>query len=391
MKWRKRKIMLGLLILLLSLFLDLLFGALQVRAEEEEGSLNVEELDFAGVDDIVSESGAQAVFQEQTQNRTVGELLKAVVSGKISASWKDWMVAFGNSLWGNMKNYGSLMLQVIGLAMIGQCFSSLSNHFGETSAGEVGFLCLYGVMTLVLMESFQLVCEETRHTVERVQKLSLYMMPAMAAVAVAAGFPVSSIFQGEALTGGFSLILTVIQKVFLAGVLWLTVLDVVNCIGKREVLGQMVSLGRSILDKGVKAISVLYLTLMGIVGAVTPAADRLVYKVSGTLVSSVPVVGTALSGAMDTVMAGSLLVKNGIGAVGCIVLLVICLIPVAKLIAFWLSYRLMAAFLAPVSDERVVRLLSALGRSTAMLLCMLVISMMIFTGVVGIMIVTLKQ
>ena len=252
-------------------------------------------------------------------------------------------------------------------------------------------MCVYGILALVLMESFQLVCLETQQTVERVKRLSLYMMPAMAAIAVAAGFPVSSIFQGEALTGGFSLILTVIQKIFLAGVLWITVLDVVNCIGKREVLRQMISLCRSILDKGVKAISMLYLLLMGLVGTVTPSADRLIYKVSGSLISSVPIVGSALSGAVETVMTGSLLVKNGIGVVGCIVLLVICLVPVAKLTAFWLIYRMMAAFLAPIAEERVIRLLTALGKSTAMLLSILVISMVIFTGASGIMIVTLKQ
>lgn len=389
MKRIKGKIVLGLTIMLLLLIWNLAFDPLLVWAEE--GGLSIEELDFEGVDDIVTESGAEKLFQDQTQSQTVGELLAAVVSGEAAASWGDWAAAFGTSLWGSLQGYGSLMLQVMGLAMMSQCFSSLSNHFGENSAGEVGFLCVYGVMTLILMKSFQLVCQETQQTVEAVQKLSLYMMPAMAAVAVAAGFPVSSVFQGEALTGGFSLILTLIQNIFLTGVLWITVLDVVNCIGKREMLSQMVSLGRTVLDKGIKVVSVLYLMLMGIVGAVAPAADRLLYKVSGTLLSSVPVVGSALSGAMETVMAGSLMVKNGIGAVGCIVLLVICLIPIAKLTAFWLAYRLMAAFLAPLADERVIRLLSALGRGTALMLCMLVISMVIFTGVVGIMIVTLKQ
>ena len=390
MKRRKEKVVLRLLILFLILLLNLLLGARPVKAAEED-SLHIDELDFDEVDRIVTESGAQTMLEEQTQSRTVGELLEAVVSGSTSASWQDWVAAFGNSLWGNMKSYVGLMLKVIGLVMISRCFSSLSDHFGDTNAAEVGFLCVYGILALVLMESFQLVCLEAQQTVERVKRLSLYMMPAMAAIAVAAGFPVSSIFQGEALTGGFSLILTVIQKIFLAGVLWITVLDVVNCIGKREVLRQMISLCRSILDKGVKAISILYLLLMGLVGTVTPSADRLIYKVSGSLISSVPIVGSALSGAVETVMTGSLLVKNGIGVVGCIVLLVICLVPVAKLTAFWLIYRMMAAFLAPIAEERVIRLLTALGKSTAMLLSILVISMVIFTGASGIMIVTLKQ
>ncbi len=383
----KKQIILGIAILMAILLLC----PLKVTADGEDNGLDLSELDFGGIDDMLKETGADETLQNQTESKTVGQLLDGVISGEVKASWQDWFAAFGTSLWGNLKAYMELMVQVVGLALISQFFNSLTVHFGEGSAGEIGFLCVYGVMVVVLVESFQIAYEETKQTVEQVRNLSLYMMPAMAAVAVAGGFPISSIIQGEALSGGFSLILTVIKNVFIVGVLWITVLEVVNFISKRAVLSHLTSLGRIILEKGIKAISALYLAMMGIMGAVTPAADRMVYKVSNTLISSVPVVGSAMSGAMESVMAGSVLVKNGIGAVGCILLLCICLLPVAKLTAFWLMYRLMAAFLSPVADERVVQLLSALGRSTAMLLGILVSSMVIFTGAVGILIVTLRQ
>ena len=128
MKRRKEKVVLRLLILFLILLLNLLLGARPVKAAEED-SLHIDELDFDEVDRIVTESGAQTMLEEQTQSRTVGELLEAVVSGSTSASWQDWVAAFGNSLWGNMKSYVGLMLKVIGLVMISRCFSSLSDHF----------------------------------------------------------------------------------------------------------------------------------------------------------------------------------------------------------------------------------------------------------------------
>ncbi len=383
----KKQITLGIVILIAILLLC----PLKVRADTEKNGLDPSTLDFGEIDDMLVETGANETLRSQTESKTVGQLLEEVISGDVKASWQDWIKAFGNSLWGNLQAYVGLMVQVVGLALVSQFFNSLTIHFGEGSAGDIGFLCVYGVMVLVLVESFQIAYEETKQTVEHVRNLSLYMMPAMAAVAVAGGFPISSIVQGEALSGGFSLILTVIKNVFIAGVLWITVLEVVNFISKRAVLTQLTSLGRTILEKGIKTICALYLMVMGVMGAVTPAADRMVYKVSNTLLSSVPVVGSAMSGAMESVMAGSVMVKNGIGAAGCILLLCICLLPVAKLTAFWLMYRLMAAFMSPIADERVIQLLSALGRSTAMLLGILVSSMVIFTGAVGILIVTLRQ
>jgi len=383
----KKQIWLGIIILVMIL----LFWPLRVGADEEGSGLDLSKLDFDEVDEMLKETGADETLQMQTKAKTVGQLLEEVIDGEIKASWKDWLAAFDSSLWGNLQEYMGLMIQVIGLALVSQFFNSLTIHFGEGSAGDVGFLCVYGVMVLVLVESFQIAYEETKQTVEQVRNLSLYMMPAMAAVAVAGGFPISSIVQGEALSGGFSLLLTLIKNIFTAGVLWITILEMVNFISKRAMLTQLTSLGRTILEKGMKGICALYLAVMGIMGTVMPAADRMVYKVSNTLLSSVPVVGSAMSGAMESVMAGSVLVKNGIGAAGCIILLCICLLPVAKLTAFWLMYRLISAFMSPIADERVVQLLSALGRSTAMLLGIMVSSMVIFTGAVGILVVTLRQ
>ena len=383
----KKQIWLGIIILVMIL----LFWPLRVGADEKGSGLDLSKLDFDGVDEMLKETGADETLQTQTKAKTVGELLEEVMEGEIKTSWKDWLAAFGSSLWGNLQPYMGLMIQVIGLALVSQFFNSLTIHFGEGSAGDVGFLCVYSVMVLVLVESFQIAYEETKQTVEQVRNLSLYMMPAMAAVAVAGGFPISSIVQGEALSGGFSLLLTLIKNIFTAGILWITILEMVNFISKRAMLTQLTSLGRTILEKGMKGICALYLAVMGIMGTVMPAADRMVYKVSNTLLSSVPVVGSAMSGAMESVMAGSVLGKNGIGAAGCIILLCICLLPVAKLTAFWLMYRLISAFMSPIADERVVQLLSALGRSTAMLLGIMVSSMVIFTGAVGILVVTLRQ
>ncbi len=383
----RKQVMIGILILA-AIFL---LCPMKVAADPEEYSLDPSELDFGKVDDMLEEIGADDTLQSQTENKTVGELLKAVISGEVNASWQDWLKAFGQGLWGNLQSYAGLMLQVVGLVLVSQLFCNLTTWFGKGSVSEIGFLCAYGVLVLVLVESFQIAYEEAKQAVEHVRNLSFYMMPAMAAVAVAGGFPISSILQGEALSGGFSLILTAFKNIFIAGVLWITVLETVNLISKRAMLTQLTLLGRTILEKGIKIISTLYLMVMGIMGAVTPGADHMVYKVSNTILSSVPVVGSAMSGAMESVMAGSVMVKNGIGAAGCIILLCICLIPVAKLAAFWLMYRLMAAFLFPIADERVIQLLSALGRSTAMLLGILVSSMVIFTGAVGILVITLRQ
>lgn len=345
--------------------------------------LDTDQLDFEPVDDILGED-AQQVLQEQAGSSSFSQLLQDLLSGSADLSLHQWMQALLRTILGSVKDHMDLMLQLIALTLLSQLFAGLSVQFGEGSASSVGFLCVYGVMVMVLIQSFQIVYALTKDTVEMIRNLSLYMMPAMAAIAVAAGYGASGLAQSELATAGFSLILTLMKNGFAAGILWVTVMEAVNLISRKQMLSQLTGLIRTILEKGMKVCCSLYLLLMGIFSVVTPAADRLIYKTSSAVISSVPVVGGSLSGAMESVMAGSVLIKNGIGAAGCIVLLCICLTPVARLAAMWLCYRGLAAFLAPVADERVVQLLTALGRSTAMLLGLLFSGMVIFTGSVGV-------
>lgn len=377
MKWR---IGVGLMLI------ALLSASITVQAEVDPS-----QMDFNPVDEVLEESGAEEVMEEQTGSRSIGELLEDLLSGAHTADWKQWVRAFIDLLGGHVKEYVSLMIQVVALAVLSRFFSGLELNFGEGSAGSIGFLCVYGVLVMLLLQSFQLAYKETREVLGRMQTVSLYMMPAMAAVAVAGGYALSSTLQSELMTGGFSLLLTVMKQIIATGILGVTIIEIVNYISPRAVLSHLTSLVRTVLEKGMKAACGLYLFLMGTCSVVAPAADKALYKASSAVLSSVPVVGSAVSGAVESVMAGSMLVKNGIGAAGCMALLCLCLVPVARLTAIWLIYRLLAAFLAPVVDERVVKLLTVLARSTAMLLGLLVGGVIIFTGAVGIFIMTTGQ
>lgn len=345
--------------------------------------LDTSYLDFSGADVLLTEDGNN-FLQEQTGKQTLTELLEAVLRGEETFTFSGFIKAFGASLGGNIQAFLSLILQVAALALLSQFFYALDIHWENGSAANAGFLALYGILVLVLMKSFQIAYEETRLLISRIQTLSLYMMPAMAAVTVAGGRALSGIFQHEMMTAGFALILTALKNIFAAAVLWVTVIETVNLISRRAVLSQLSGLTRTLIEKGMKLLTALYLLWMGLSSLVAPAADKVVYKASSAVLSSVPVVGSAMAGAMDSVLAGSMMVKNGIGAAGCIALLCLCLWPAAKLAAIWLIYRLLAAFLSPVADERIIKLLTAMGRSAAQLLAIIVCGVVVFTGAVGI-------
>lgn len=316
------------------------------------------------------------------------DLVSQVMSGAKTLSFREILQTFAKALWGEMGRYGSLVLQVAALAILSYLLKSLSSEFAGSTVGETGFMAVYAGILLLLLNSFRIPLEITREATEKIAYLSAMLVPALAALTAASGKAVGALGHSAWILSGLSLLLTVFEKVFVALVAGLSLAEAVNYLSPKAALSRLTSLGSGLVRKGIQLLCALFLLLMGAVGMAMPAANRLLYKTGSTLISAVPVVGGALSGAMDTVLAGTVLVKNGVGAAACILLLCFCLLPLAKLAAAWLIYRLLGALLAPVSDPRTCGLAEALGRQASLLFSILTAGMVIFTGAVGVFVYT---
>jgi stage III sporulation protein AE len=67
-----------------------------------------------------------------------------------------------------------------------------------------------------------------------------------------------------------------------------------------------------------------------------------------------------------------LILKNAIGIAGLIIIVLICFIPVVKIMALITIYRLTGAIIEPVSDKRIVQCITDLGNSLTLIFAMVV-------------------
>ena len=380
--------LLGMVLILLCL------SVTSVRAEEDSGSKEeaediisqqMEALDFDSMDSIMGEVSQDTQFYEQNfAFQSFGDLLTQLVSGEVDLTLGQWVQEILNLLFKEIPLQGHLLLQVAALALLSQLLKSLDEHFQGSSAGEIGFFAVYGVLVMTLFHSFALAVDIVRSTTEKILQVGFALMPALAAVAAASGQVVSATIQSEVILGGMNLLLSALQYVVGGGIVLMVMLETANHISPKEMLGQFISLIRIVIEKGLKIVTSLFFILMGIQGIALPAMDKFLQKTASTAFSAVPVVGSALSGAVDTVLTGSTLVKNGIGAAGFLILLCICLLPMVKLIVCWLLYKVMAALLAPVADSRVIGLLSGMADAAGLLVAVLCSAIVIFMGAFGI-------
>lgn len=341
------------------------------------------ELNWPEVDQWLQETAGNPLL-EQWGVTSMTDLIGQLLHGQLELTPRQFLGAFLSALWSEMGNYTALVLQVAALAMLSYLLQNLSSEFAGSTIGEVGFMAVYAGILLLLLNSFRIPLNLTHAATREISYLSTMMIPALAALTAASGRAAGAAVQGSLILSGLSFLLMIFEKVMVTAVAGLGVAEAVNFLSPKTVLSRLTSLGRSLVQKGIRLLCTIFLFIMGATGLVMPAADRLLNKTGTALISAVPVVGDAMSGAMETVLAGTAMVKNGAGAAACILLLCFCLVPMAKMAAIWLIYRLMGALLAPVSDTRVSGLAEALGRHVSLLISILAAGMVIFTAAVGV-------
>src|SRR5699024_5931240 len=95
------------------------------------------------------------------------------------------------------------------------------------------------------------------------------------------------------------------------------------------------------------------------------------------------VIGKLFTDATDTVLSATILIKNGIGLVGVIILISIVLFPAIKILVISITYKITTAILQPVGDGPVIECLDIIGKHILYLFAsLLLVTFMFFFTIV---------
>ena len=119
------------------------------------------------------------------------------------------------------------------------------------------------------------------------------------------------------------------------------------------------------------ALMLVFTGFLSVTGAATSAADALSTQLTrSAIATAVPVVGSIISDAAGTVLAGAGMLKGAIGVFGLLAVLAICLTPFITMAVQYLLYKLAAFLAGTVTQEPLADLIDALGSAFGLMLGM---------------------
>ncbi len=346
--------------------------------------LNVIWQDY-GLDKL--EAGVQQLFPKTgiSAEELLGQVMSGDVFGALSGLFSGIVSDFTNQMWG-MKNI-FVWLLVLGIV------SSLLTHFVEIfdmhQVADLGFYFMYLLFTAILLKCVTQAAETASATLENITLFIRLLVPAyLFSVGVSGGAASVSVICQLML-----LVIYGVEYILAAGVIPLIysylMLSVVNGIWVEEKLTLLIDL----LEKGIGWV------LKGAVGVITgisifqslitPVVDSVRKSTLQKVVSAIPGVGNAADGAVELVLGSAMVIRNSIGVVLLILMLVLCAAPLLKIGVIAGILKCAAAFIGVVSDRRITACANRAGDAglllfrtagTAMLLFLISIAVVTASG-----------
>lgn len=303
------------------------------------------ELELSELDNYLGDIGVSMSFYELIE--------KIIDQGWGVESIGDIIIWVRELLFSEIDANKMLFLEVI---LITFCFSLLKNSagsFGSSYISDVCFLLVYSVLALMLLKSMYVFQEIVAGTIEKSVSFMRVFVPCFCT----GMFLSSNVYVS---TGFYQIAFVVIylvewafEKILLPCIHVYVLLQIFNHFFEETQFGNLADLVRTVVNWGLKIAGTAVFGLSVVQNLMNPVKDRMAQGTVSKVVSVIPGVGQATSSVGEVLLGAGMIIKNGIGIAGIVVLLCIGMGPLLKTGFLSLLYKLMAAVTEPLSDRRI--------------------------------------
>lgn len=338
----------------------------------------MERLDIKKYDTVINNSE----FEEYKFSDTVKDILSGKgINFDISSIIKSIIKRVFNEVFLNSK----IIKNVILIAFLCAFLKILTESFKNQGVSELGFYTSYMVVAMLVVNSFNIAIGIVIDTVQITSGIINGVMPMLIGLLAMSGAgAVASLFSGFILTS-LNILGVFIKSFFIPFVSGTAILNIINYITTKEALNKLVEFLKWLTGFCLKSIAIGLAFIISLQRIGAPILNSTINKTAKTFLGFVPVIGEAMTGAVDSIMYFVSLFKSGVGIALLIGIFLSALVPILKLVALIFIYKITAVLIEPISDKRITSCIDCMGEYAKMLLSCLILFLILFIFFVVIM------
>lgn len=347
----------------------------QAIVESQLDSLNFDELKEFW-EQISSEYGG---FLPESQKGSLYEFLK----GEKKFSFKEWTSSFIKFVFHEFIVNGKLLGTLILLTVFSMFLQALQNSFEKSTVSKAAYAIVFMVLIIIALNSFHVAISYTQEAIDTMIAFILALIPLLLALIASSGGLVSAAFFHPVILFLMNISGMFIQYVVLPLLFLSALLSIVSTLSEHYKVTQLANLLKNWSIALLGMFLTVFLGVISVQGASAAVTDGVAIRTAKFITGNfIPVIGRMFTDATDTVISASILLKNTVGIVGVVILLLIAAFPAIKILMIAFIYKFAAAILQPLGGGPIITCLDVISKSVIYVFAALaIVSLMFFLSI----------
>lgn len=316
-----------------------------------------------GMDEV--ESGLDLLFPDYELD--VREIWRNIIQGKIGGAAGLLWDGVKEKLAAETAGMKNIFASILILGIVSALFSNFSDVFQNRQIADISFYFLYLLLISVLMKAFLEASDIAGQIVENIVLfIRLFIPTYYIAVGAATGAVTGAAYYQFTLVLAYG-VEKVLLSVLLPFIYSYVLLALMSGIWAEERLTLLLDFLKKGIGAVMKAAMGAIASLSLLQSMIAPALDSLRTSAVKKAVGAIPGIGNLAEGVAEMVIGSAILIKNSIGMLLLLLLLAVCLVPLAKLLLIAGMIKGSAALAGIVSDKRISGCTDRVGDGSLML------------------------
>ena len=328
--------------------------------DQQMESLNISELEEL-LQDIINTN-------EILPKIDVKDFLGSLIKGKVSLDGKSIGRGISQLFFNEIINNLSLISKILIITLISSLLTNLQNTFDNESIAQIANYVTYILIVMLVINSYSQVISLGKQTTERMVNFMQIILPILLTLLTATGGPNAKLLFHPIVIATVNIIGALIKDLIFPLIFFSFIIGMISNLSQRLEFNKLSELSRQVITFAISASLTIFIGIITMYG-ITSKIDGITIRTAKFAVDKfIPIIGSFLSDAVETVVGCSAILKNGIGAIGLLTLFLICIAPIIKIVVLLFVYKLIAAVIQPVASSNIVECLSQVSKSLLLIL-----------------------
>lgn len=296
------------------------------------------------------------------------KVLDFILQGRLWDAVKELGSGITGAVYAQTGEIKALFFTILVLGIVAALFVNFADLFQGHQVSDLAFYFVYMLLIAVLLRAFESGIAIVREILESVSTfMKLYIPTYIMAVGSASGAASASVYYQVLL-----FIVYLIEQGYLTVLLPVAygyaLLAVINGVWMEEKLALLLELLGKAITVSIKVALGVITGFSMLQSMISPVIDSIQSSVLKKAMSAIPGIGGMTEGMFEMVVGSAVLVKNSVGLYITFVLIVLCCVPILKLLLLAGVVKLSAALMGIISDKRMTNCANRMGDGNIMLL-----------------------